>query len=73
MRALFITLALVLYFVSIEESSTVSFGVRYGIVFATLTAVLSLAFPTVGALIASRLPTNPSGWIFCAMGLLYAA
>jgi hypothetical protein len=33
--------------------------------------VLSLAFPTVGALIASRLPTNPIGWIFCGMGLLY--
>ena len=29
--------------------------------------------PTVGALIASRLPTNPIGWIFCGMGLLYTA
>jgi signal transduction histidine kinase len=35
--------------------------------------VLSLAFPTVGVLIAARLPTNPIGWIFCGMGLLYAA
>jgi hypothetical protein len=35
--------------------------------------VLSLAFPAVGALIASRLPTNPIGWIFCGMGLLYGA
>jgi hypothetical protein len=33
--------------------------------------VLSLASPTVGALIASRLPTNPIGWIFCGTGLLY--
>jgi hypothetical protein len=33
--------------------------------------VLSLAYPTVGALIASRLPTNPIGWIFCSVGLLY--
>jgi hypothetical protein len=35
--------------------------------------VLALAYPTVGALIASRLPSNPIGWIFCALGLLYAA
>jgi hypothetical protein len=39
--------------------------------FAVLTGVLSLAFPTVGALIASRLPTNPIGWFFCGMGLLH--
>src|SRR5215210_827937 len=38
-----------------------------------LTGVLSLAYPTVGALIASRLPANPIGWIFCGVGLLYAA
>jgi hypothetical protein len=35
--------------------------------------VLSLAYPTVGALIASRLPTHLIGWIFCGMGLLHAA
>jgi hypothetical protein len=40
---------------------------------AVLTGVLSLAYPTVGALIASRLPTNPIGWIFCGVGLLYTA
>jgi hypothetical protein len=38
---------------------------------AILTGVLALAYPTVGALIASRLPTNPIGWIFCGVGLLY--
>ena len=48
-------------------------GLRPGLAFAILTGVLSLAFPTVGALIASRLPTNQIGWIFCGMGLLYGA
>jgi signal transduction histidine kinase len=43
-----------------------------GQVFAILAGVLSLAYPTVGALIASRLPANPIGWIFCGVGLLYA-
>src|SRR5215208_8357545 len=43
-----------------------------GQVFAILALVLSLAYPTLGALIASRLPANPIGWIFCGVGLLYA-
>ena len=34
--------------------------------------VLSLAFATVGALIASRRPQNPVGWIFGAGALLLA-
>jgi hypothetical protein len=38
-----------------------------------LIGVLSLAYPAVGALIASRLPTNPIGWIFCSIGLIFAA
>jgi signal transduction histidine kinase len=46
---------------------------RLGLPLAVLTGVLSLAYPTVGALIASRLPTNPIGWIFCGVGLLYTA
>ena len=32
-------------------------------------AVLALSFPTVGAIIASRRPSNAVGWIFCAIGL----
>jgi hypothetical protein len=44
---------------------------RLGPSLAVLTAVLALAYPAVGALIASRLPTNLIGWIFCDVGLLY--
>ncbi len=32
-------------------------------------AVAAIAFPTVGAIIASRRPQNPIGWIFCLVGL----
>src|SRR5829696_10055898 len=44
-----------------------------GPAFAVLTGMLSLVYPAVGAIIASRLPTNPIGWIFCGVGLLYTA
>jgi hypothetical protein len=46
---------------------------RPGPAIAVLTGVFALAYPTIGALIASRLPTNPVGWIFCGTGLFYAA
>ena len=35
-----------------------------------LPAVLSLAYPTVGVLIASRHPRNSIGWLFCAAGFV---
>ena len=66
-----ITLALVLDFHSTEELP-LDVGFRYDPGFAVLTGVLSLAYPAVGALIASRLPANPIGWIFCGTGLIYA-
>src|SRR5215211_3787286 len=54
-------------------SSGVVFSRRPGLAFAVLTGMLSLVFPAVGAIIASRLPMNPIGWIFCGVGLLYTA
>ena len=65
-----ITLTLVLDFTTEELPLEVG-GFRYDPGFAVLTGVLSLAYPAVGALIASRLPTNPIGWIFCGLGLIY--
>jgi signal transduction histidine kinase len=40
-------------------------------IFAVLTGMVSLVYPTIGALIVTRLPQNPIGWIFCGVGLLY--
>jgi hypothetical protein len=68
-----IGLALVLDFLTGEVIPAGEPGERPGLGFAVLTGVLSLAFPMVGALIASRLPNNPIGWIFCGMGVLYTA
>jgi signal transduction histidine kinase len=66
-----IAFALLLDFTTEELPLDVG-GLRYYPGFAVLTGVLSLAYPAVGALIASRLPTNPIGWIFCGLGLIYA-
>src|SRR5215211_2416621 len=68
-----IGLALLLDFLTGEVFPAGVSPTRPGTGFAVLTGVLSLAFPTVGALIASRLPANPIGWLFCGMGLLYTA
>src|SRR5215212_8527530 len=57
---------------SLTRSSFV-FSRRAAPAIAVLTGMLSLVYPAVGAIIASRLPANPIGWIFCGVGLLYAA
>jgi signal transduction histidine kinase len=44
---------------------------RPSLILAVSTALLSLACPTVGAVVVSRLPANPTGWIFCGIGVLY--
>jgi signal transduction histidine kinase len=64
-----IALALLLDFVT--DDVPVAPQERLGPGLAVLTGVMAMTFPTVGALIASRLPTNPIGWIFCGVGLLY--
>lgn len=38
----------------------------------TLTPFITAGFAFIGALVASRRPRNPTGWIFAAVGLLYA-
>jgi hypothetical protein len=68
-----IALALVLDLITDDVPALPGAVDRPGLGLAVLTGVLSLAYPTVGALIASRLPTHPVGWIFCGAGLLYAA
>ena len=61
-----ISFALLFYFLSSPTSET-----RTPPALTAFLRVLSLAFPTVGALVASRRPENPIGWIFCGTGLLY--
>ncbi len=67
-----VVLGLLLDFVTDEPvPPDVPAEILVGPAVAVLTAVLSLAYLTVGALIASRLPSNPIGWLFCGVGLLY--
>ncbi len=65
-----VVLALVLYFLASHPTDSPA-GLSF--VMGTFTAMaLFLAFPTVGALVASRQPRNPIGWIFCAQGVALA-
>jgi hypothetical protein len=42
---------------------------EFGVLFDTLLSLALLAFPVVGALVASREPRNSIGWLFCAVGV----
>jgi hypothetical protein len=42
-----------------------------GPIFDLYIAIPLLAYPTVGAIVASRLPKNLVGWILCGIGLLF--
>jgi hypothetical protein len=46
---------------------------RPAAVLVVATFLLSVACSSVGALVASRSPRNPVGWVFCVMGLLYSS
>jgi hypothetical protein len=37
------------------------------------TSMVAVGYSTVGAIVASRLPHSPIGWLFCAMGLSFGA
>src|SRR3712207_5516899 len=52
---------------------TASSHPRFDSGFLFLISLMVLTFPTVGALIASRRPKNPIGWILCGTGLFTGA
>jgi hypothetical protein len=37
------------------------------------TSMVAVGYSTVGAIVASRLPESPIGWLFCAIGLIFGA
>src|SRR5215217_4051024 len=62
--ALFGATALVITFLGVSAGlSFLEFGAAFN------AAAIAASFSTVGALVASRRPKNPIGWIMCAGGL----
>jgi hypothetical protein len=47
-------------------------GPGRAVMFAVLGALWTVGYATVGAIVASRRPSNPIGWIFCLNGLVVA-
>ena len=62
--ALFGATALVITFLGVSAGlSFLEFGAAFN------AAVMAASFSTVGAMVVSRRPKNPIGWIMCAGGL----
>jgi hypothetical protein len=65
----FVLLALGVFFSFLAR--TVPDPNAFGLPFDTLLSAALLAFPTVGALVASRRRGNAIGWLFCVVGVLF--
>jgi hypothetical protein len=65
----FVLLALGVFFSFLAR--TVPDPNAFGLPFDTLLSAALLAFPTVGALVASRRGGNAIGWLFCVVGVLF--
>ena len=65
----FVLLALGVFFSFLTR--TVPDPNAFGLPFDTLLSAALLAFPTVGALVASRRHGNAIGWLFCVVGVLF--
>jgi signal transduction histidine kinase len=66
-----ILIAIVSLGIAIQQA-TISGDYRLIITHQTLTPFITAGFALIGALVASRRPRNPIGWIFITVGLLYA-
>jgi hypothetical protein len=65
----FVLLALGVFFSFLTR--TVPDPNAFGLPFDTLLSAALLAFPTVGALVASRRRGNAIGWLYCVVGVLF--
>jgi signal transduction histidine kinase len=64
--------ALTVYLDYVTDDVPMGPDARLGLTFTVPPELLSLTYLLIGAVIASRLPTNAIGWIFCGVGILYA-
>jgi len=62
--------ALTMVFVFLSPPIHTDEPIRFSDPWIVLFRLMALTFPTVGALVASRRPENPIGWILCGTGFL---